>query len=528
MNIIEIKDDNLILVENFLANKIPNEFRYFKSRTLDCIKNHKLTLIGVNSSNEPIGYAHIDNENGINWIGICLLEEYQGKKYGKQLMNYVLNYVDENGVDNVQLTVDIDNWKAISLYTKNNFKIIKQEENHYRMKLVKSILLEVSLGEALDKLTILDIKKQKIKDDRIHDVEKEYKLLYNELKEYIIQNDFYYNILRDINLKIWEMQDVFRDSKNENEKNKLCILIIDENDRRFRIKKKINEFHKSSLKEQKGYKIKEAFVLTHLGLGDNITSIGAVRFLSTFFDKVTVVCKNTNYKNMMDFYSDDTSISIYPIENDKFISPRYGFPIDKLQEIVNGKTLFLCGFHMLDRTRMAPMCNLPFNFYKDLGMKPQIFRDYFYIPQVESSKKLYEEVKKYKYVFIHNVSSTGKVFEISNKIENDLLVINPDYNFYSKDHKFFEIAEKFVYKPLIHYTTIIENADSIYLTDSSFFCLALNLKIKTEKCFYISRGSNGQYSHLFLEKNGFDKSKHTFFHHLKEGLEGSSIPIITV
>ena len=513
MDIIEIKDNNLILVEKFLTNEMPNEFRYFKSRELDCLKNHKLTLIGVNSSNEPIGYAHIDNENEINWIGLCVLQEYQGKKYGKQLMNYLLNYVDENGFDNIQLTVDIDNWKAISLYTKNNFKIVNQQQNHYRMKLVKSILLEVSLGEALDKLTILDIKKQKIKDDRIHDVEKEYKLLYNELKEYIIQNDFYYKILRDINLKIWEMQDVFRDSKDENEKNKLCIIIIDENDRRFRIKKKINEFHNSSLKEQKGYKIKEAFVLTHLGLGDIITSIGAVRYLSTLFDKVTVVCKNKNYENVVNFYSDDTNISIFPVKNDRDISPRYGYPIDKFKEIVKGKTLFLGGFHMPDK-KIAPLTNVPFNFYKDFGLNPQIFRDYFHIPQLESSKKLYEEVKKYKYVFIHNVSGNGKVFEISNISDNDLLVINPDYNVYSKDHKFFDIAEKFVYKPIIHYTKLIENADSIYLADSCFFCLALNLKIKTEKCFYISRPGNGEYPHLFLEENGFDKSKHTFFHSL--------------
>ena len=46
--------------------------------------------------------------------------------------------------------------------------------------------------------------------------------------------------------------------------------------------------------EQKGYKLKKAFVLTHLGLGDNINSIGMVTYLSTCYDEVVVVCKEHN------------------------------------------------------------------------------------------------------------------------------------------------------------------------------------------------------------------------------------------
>ena len=49
---------------------------------------------------------------------------------------------------------------------------------------VSSIDLPVSLGEALDKLSILDIKLDKIKDERKKDVEKEYNILYENLKIY--------------------------------------------------------------------------------------------------------------------------------------------------------------------------------------------------------------------------------------------------------------------------------------------------------------------------------------------------------
>ena len=85
--------------------------------------------------------------------------------------------------------------------------------------------LPVSLGEALDKLTILDIKREKIKDDRLKDVEHEYNLLYEKLKEHINTNNYYYSILKKINLNIWEMQDDFR--YNNNNKNHLCLAIIE-------------------------------------------------------------------------------------------------------------------------------------------------------------------------------------------------------------------------------------------------------------------------------------------------------------
>ena len=66
---------------------------------------------------------------------------------------------------------------------------------------MSKIVLEVSLGEALDKLTILDIKCDKIKDERKIDCQKEYDLLYNELKEYvkeIIRNEKIFQLLENL------------------------------------------------------------------------------------------------------------------------------------------------------------------------------------------------------------------------------------------------------------------------------------------------------------------------------------------
>ena len=76
-----------------------------------------------------------------------------------------------------------------------------------------SVRLEISLGEAIDKLTILDIKKGKINDVRKMDVEHEFEYLLSELKTYVMKYNYYYTILKRTNLEIWELQDTLR-SKN--------------------------------------------------------------------------------------------------------------------------------------------------------------------------------------------------------------------------------------------------------------------------------------------------------------------------
>ena len=80
----------------------------------------------------------------------------------------------------------------------------------------------------------------------------------------------------------------------------------------------------SNIKEQKGYADTKCFILGHLGLGDILYMIGAVRYLATKYDKLVVVCKVQHVKNLELFYGDDESISILPIEQE-FISNKRTF-----------------------------------------------------------------------------------------------------------------------------------------------------------------------------------------------------------
>ena len=113
-------------------------------------------------------------------------------------------------------------------------------------------------------------------------------------------------------------------------------------------------------------------------------------------------------------------------------------------------------------------------------------------------------VHNQKYVFVHNKASNGIVFSddlIKNKLninKDNLLFINPDYNFYDKTHHFFELANKFINHYLPSYVDIIKNAHYNILTDSSFFCLAMQLEINEDNNYYISR-NNVSYEHIYKE-----------------------------
>jgi len=78
-------------------------------------------------------------------------------------------------------------------------------------------------------------------------------------------------------------------------------------------------------------------------------------------------------------------------------------------------------------------------------------------------------------------------------------VINPNNNIYNKVDPFFELANEFLNHPLSFYISTIINANKIILTDSSFFCLAINLPIKTQECYLKSR-QNRDYSYLYKKK----------------------------
>ena len=129
---IEIYKHNIQLLEQFIKNKLSDNFRYFNNKTCNIIINHVLTVM-ILHNDIPIAYAHIDNDNIKYWFGICVLDNYQGIGIGKQLIEYVFNHDKIKSLSKIHLTVDKNNTIALKLYEKYNFKLIQEFETYFLM-----------------------------------------------------------------------------------------------------------------------------------------------------------------------------------------------------------------------------------------------------------------------------------------------------------------------------------------------------------------------------------------------------------
>ena len=151
-------------------------------------------------------------------------------------------------------------------------------------------LLPVSLGEAIDKLSILQIKCENITDARKLDVEKEYLVLYEILKDFVVRYAELYESMLATNRVIWGQMDVLRDGNiSDVEYTKLCRECIVTNDVRFRIKNKINLISNSELREQKSYKIRRFSMQIEVEGEDLLLFIEPIRRLSYIYDEIHII-----------------------------------------------------------------------------------------------------------------------------------------------------------------------------------------------------------------------------------------------
>lgn len=356
------------------------------------------------------------------------------------------------------------------------------------------ITLPVSLGEALDKLTILDIKLQKISDIRKGDVQKEYDVLMESLKKYVDAYPYHYRILKEVNLSIWEIQDVFH-GKNSTVENgsELYRQILLENDRRFRVKAKINSLANSALREQKGYAPKRAFIYTHLGLGDMYWMNGAVRWLATAYDEVLVVCKKKYETNAAAMYADDPTIKLFIINDDIDLHP---WPVKRQYFVDQGFAVYSCGYFA---PKSKPeIYELPNSFYDDIGIPRPIRLSYFHIPRVPAARVMADMFRGFPYIVVHQQSSvqTLPIVEKLRKEGETRLILDLNKNQVDRDMNplWYDLADYVVNKPLVDYTYLMENAEEIHMIESSIYCMASHLdlsRVKRRVC-YAPWGGNAE------------------------------------
>ena len=126
---------------------------------------------------------------------------------------------------------------------------------------MNKIILEVSIGELFDKISILEIKQEKIKDsEKIKFINKEHSILKDQLVKNVKSDDKLnklYQSLKEINVKLWVIEDEKRQCEKDKDFGEKFIKLSRNvhflNDDRAKIKLEINNHTGSVIKEIKEY-----------------------------------------------------------------------------------------------------------------------------------------------------------------------------------------------------------------------------------------------------------------------------------
>ena len=126
---------------------------------------------------------------------------------------------------------------------------------------MNTILVEVSVGELLDKISILEIKKEKIKDsEKLKFINDEYEVLKDQLDKNVKSDkklEEFFNNLKKTNLKLWSIEDDKRVCEKNYDFGEKFIKLSREihflNDNRSKVKLEINKYTGSQIREIKQY-----------------------------------------------------------------------------------------------------------------------------------------------------------------------------------------------------------------------------------------------------------------------------------
>jgi hypothetical protein len=338
------------------------------------------------------------------------------------------------------------------------------------------VTLKVSIGEAFDKLSILRIKERRIADQqKLLDIRQEADMIEESLRDFSVYN--HYINLRTVNGIIWDLENELRASPRKGALQTIQIY----NDARFRIKNKINTITDSTLKEHKSYAQKKALFFSHQGTGDLLNLVGAIRYLTLFYDEVKVVILEHMHDLCKSIFRDDPAIVFHLIKGNHELAPHYGHAARKaLFEFVEaGYDLKLSGSHSPawdGNWDLKPSCYE--RFYMDIGLPLRIAREWGYIVrdpdrEAEVKARALAQIGDRPYIFVHDDPKRPHRGTVD--ISSNLFVYHPNSNRYDPAWTGM-LSER-----ITDYCALMEGAEELHLLDSSFFCLTQFLDLRRVK-----------------------------------------------
>jgi hypothetical protein len=159
--------------------------------------------------------------------------------------------------------------------------------------------LEVSLGEAIDKLNILELKMKKISNkEKCIEIQKEIDEL-NECQFFKSKYQFFYNLLSFVNEYIWDTTDIVKKTDiTDSTFATLSNIIFEYNQKRFRIKNWFNVLETSNIKEQKSYDLTHVYITTD-SIDTIYNKIPEINYLLLEYDIVYFINSDTLFIDTM-------------------------------------------------------------------------------------------------------------------------------------------------------------------------------------------------------------------------------------
>ncbi len=357
------------------------------------------------------------------------------------------------------------------------------------------IEVPVSYGEAFDKLSILNIKEQRISDsNKLAKVRTEKELLATRLSTWAHSVNDEMQLLEYINGLLWDVEDELRllELKGNTESAKFrrharevyCL-----NDRRAEIKRQIDNKLSSTVQEVKSYapyKGKKLLLLGHLGLGDIIIMNGLIRYKALFHEEVRLVVFAKYLDSVRFMFRDLVNITYESVLCEADISPNYAMVVpQRLSDLVerDGYEFLPLGDHGRDALWESRAYDFAEAFYVQAGVPYDVRWSYGFILRDRArEEELFERIVRA--LGMQNERQIGSsAYRIIHDDPERSLLINRDLC--GSGAPLFHVATKEIggaatwSSNIFDYALLIERAEEYHGMDSSFM---LMLDLIRSKC----------------------------------------------
>ena len=329
--------------------------------------------------------------------------------------------------------------------------------------------IQVGISELLDKFSILKIKHNRMKcTKQLLEVENEISVLEDKVIHYLnLHKDLsiIFEELLQVNNVLWCVESSIRikDSHNEFDNTfiNLAKAVYKNNEKRFKLKSRINLICNSQINEQKDYYVdslsrKTMYIFGHQGLGDMLIINGLVRYFAER-NNIVLWVRNNIYENVFYMFRDLTNIEY--IRCDDYWQSRKHFT-------ESHNTSLLClgdfGEHAKEYVPYVHFVKL---FYRDAKIDYNVMRSHFMVLRDRDTEDaLYRNVLSYLntdvYIVIHDDPSRGFTFDKSTIPE---IVDEPNIPIFYIGKDRCDIQGKTIFD----YITILEKCKAYHGFDSS-------------------------------------------------------------